>query len=80
LLLNGWGRGIGTFRVRWGNLRERDHLKDAGVNGRIISRLIFRKWDGGCALDWWIRKRTRSSTCKRVNEPSGSIKCGKFLD
>jgi hypothetical protein len=31
----------------WGNLRERDHLEDAGVNERIILRWIFRKWDVG---------------------------------
>jgi len=31
----------------WGNLRERDHLGDPGVDGRIILRLIFRKWDVG---------------------------------
>jgi len=30
-----------------GNLRERDHLEDAGVDGRIILRLIFRKRCGG---------------------------------
>ena len=29
----------------WGNLRERDHLGDPGVDGRII--LIFRKWEVG---------------------------------
>jgi len=29
----------------WGNLRERDHLGDRGVDGRIILRWIFRKWD-----------------------------------
>jgi len=29
----------------WGNLRERDHLGDTGVDGRIILRWIFRKWD-----------------------------------
>jgi len=28
----------------WGNLRERDHLGDPGVDGRIIFRWIFRKW------------------------------------
>jgi len=29
----------------WGNLRERDHLGDPGLDGRIILRWIFRKWD-----------------------------------
>jgi hypothetical protein len=27
----------------WGNLRERDHLGDPGVDGRRILRLILRK-------------------------------------
>ena len=29
----------------WRNLGERDHLEDPGVDGRIILRWIFRKWD-----------------------------------
>jgi len=29
------------------NLRERDHWGDPGVDGRIILRWIFRKWDVG---------------------------------
>ena len=35
----------------WGSLRERDHLGDPGVDGRIILRWIFRKWDVG-VVDW----------------------------
>ena len=27
-----------------GDVRERDHLGDPGVGGRIILRWIFRKW------------------------------------
>ena len=35
----------------WGNLRERDHLEDPDVDGRIILRWIFRKV--GCGgMDW----------------------------
>ena len=33
--------------IGWGNLRERDDLEDLGVDGRIILRWIFRKWDVG---------------------------------
>ena len=29
----------------WGNLRETDHLEDPCVDGRIILRWIFMKWD-----------------------------------
>jgi hypothetical protein len=31
----------------WGNRRERAHLEDPCVDGRIILRRIFRKWDVG---------------------------------
>ena len=30
----------------WGNVRERDHLEDPGVGGRLILKLMFKKWDG----------------------------------
>jgi hypothetical protein len=46
-----YGRGERCFQVLWwGDLRERDHLEDPGVEERIIMRWIFRRWDGG--MDW----------------------------
>jgi len=41
------GEGISVYRVWWGNLGERDHWGDPGLDGRIILRFIFRKWDVG---------------------------------
>jgi len=32
-------------------LRERDHLGEPGIDGMIILRWIFRKWDVGYGLD-----------------------------
>jgi hypothetical protein len=29
----------------WGDMRERNHLEDSGLNERIILRTTFRKWD-----------------------------------
>jgi len=42
-----YGGRRGVYRVWWGNLRERDHFGDPGVDGKIILRRIFRKWDVG---------------------------------
>jgi hypothetical protein len=63
------------------SLREKDHLGDPGVDGRIILRWICRKW---CVGAWtgsnWFRRGTVEGTCKCSNDPSGSVKCGEFLD
>ena len=45
-----------------GNLRERGHLEDPGVYGRIILRWIFRRLVGGAAWTGliWLRIGTVS--------------------
>jgi len=42
-----FGERRGVYKVLGGNPRERNHLEDPSVNGRIILRWIFRKWDVG---------------------------------
>jgi len=37
------GKRKGVCRVLVGNLKERVHMEDPGVDGRLILRWIFRK-------------------------------------
>jgi len=46
-----WKRGEVCTGFWWGTLREREHFEDPGIDGRIILRWIFRKWDVGHGLD-----------------------------
>ena len=51
-----WGREEAYTGFWWGNLRERDHLGDPGVDGRIILSWIFRKWEMVVGNGWsWLR-------------------------
>jgi hypothetical protein len=43
---------------------ERDHLGDPGVDGKIIIRWIFRKWD----LEAWT-----GSSCLRIGAGRGYL-------
>jgi len=61
----------------WGNLREGGHLEDPGIDGRIILRLIFIKWDWGGGkrtgwFGWGIEKG--GGTWKGKNKSWGFVK------
>ena len=46
----------GVYRVLAGNLRERYHLGDPGVDGLIILRWILRNWNvGAWTGSMWLR-------------------------
>jgi hypothetical protein len=51
--------GRGVYRVLVGKPEGKDRLVDPGVDGRIIVRRMFRKWDVGV---WtrlsWLRIET----------------------
>ena len=64
----------------WGNLKQRDHLEDPGLDGRTILRWLFSKWNVGNGLDWSGSGYGQvAGTCKYSDDYSGSIKCGNFL-
>ena len=59
------GRGAVHIGFWWGNLRERHHLEDPGVDVMIILKLIFRKCDGG--MDWIDLAQNRDRLWALVN-------------
>ena len=58
-------------------MREKDHLEDPDVDGRIILKRIFRKWDG--SMDWIDLAQNKDRWRPLVNRV-GSTKCMKFLE
>ena len=65
--------------IALGNLRERDHCGDPDVDGRVILRWIFRKWEEVVGTGWsWLRIGTGGGRLWG-EESSGSENAGNFL-
>jgi hypothetical protein len=63
------------------SLQGREHFEEQGMDVRIMYKRILKYVGGGDGLDssgseWGLVE----SPCEKGNEPSGSIKCGEFLD
>ena len=59
-----WKKGEVHTGFEWGNMREAGHLEDLGVDGRIILKRIFKKWDGG--MDWIVLAENRDKVVGSV--------------
>jgi hypothetical protein len=50
------GEGKGVYRVLVGKPEGKIHWEDPDIDGRIILRWIFRKWEGVVRTGWsWLR-------------------------
>jgi hypothetical protein len=54
------GEEIKVYKVWWESPKERDHLEDQGVGGRMASEWILRRlaWGGGWIGFNWLRTGT----------------------
>ena len=62
-------------KVWWWNLKERGHLENLDVDGRIILKCLLRIWVGRHGRDWsgsgyW----QLACSCECGHEPLGSVK------
>ena len=73
------GERRGIYRVLVGKPEGKRPLgrPRCRLDGRIILKWIFRKWDVGV---WTGSSWFRIGTCDCGNEPPGSIKCGEILE
>jgi len=75
-----WETGEVHIEFWWGDPRERDRLKDPGIDGRIILKWIFKTWD---REDWTridLAQDRAAGACECGNGLLVSVKCRKFLE
>jgi hypothetical protein len=60
---------------RGGNLKERDHLEDLILGGRIMFKWILKKCDGSVLDKSGSRQGHVTGCCEHSNEPLDSLKC-----
>jgi hypothetical protein len=46
-----WETGEVHTGFWWGNLRERGHLVYLGMDGSVILKWIYKKWEGGHGME-----------------------------
>jgi hypothetical protein len=68
-MLHVWGRVEVYTGFWWGNLNERDHLEEPSVDGRIILRWIFGKWEGAGTGLIWLRWRAPVNAVMNLRVP-----------
>jgi hypothetical protein len=67
------GEGRNVYRFRWESWKEKDHLEDQVVDGRMGSKWILGRLVGGCGVDsHGSGYGPLAGCCECGDEPSGS--------
>jgi len=65
----------------WGNLKERDHLEDLHIDGRVILKSILKKCNGRMWPEFsWLRLGYSGVLFLTLDERFGSVKYGPDLE
>jgi hypothetical protein len=68
-----------AYRFSVGKPEERRPLGRPGIDGRIILKQTFKKWDGGHGMDRsGLLEGQVAGSCECDTKPSGFIKYGEF--
>jgi hypothetical protein len=64
----------------WGNLRKRDHLREIGVDWKVIFKLALRKKHGMAWTDFiWFKIGKNGGFCEHDIEPFDFVLTEKML-
>jgi hypothetical protein len=70
-----WERGETCTGFWWESPKEKDHLEDRGVDGRVGSKWTLERLAGVWGVEWIHLAQDRdrlAGCCECGNEPSGS--------
>ena len=84
IILAGHVACMGAVEVRtgfwWGDLRERGHLEDLSVDGRIILKRIWKKRDRGSRDCIYLAQNRQFAGACECGDELSSTKCGEFIN
>ena len=74
------GESRDVYSILLGEREGQNHLEDLGVSDKIILKLNLKVWNGSMCCSDVAQDMDRWRALECGNEPSSSIKCGKFRD
>ena len=75
------GEKRNAYKYLVGNLKERNHLEDLGVDGRMTLKWKLNKQDARMCVSFiWLWRGTNCRLFSHGTELFSSIKCSEFLN